>query len=271
MSAEIIRRPVVAGQFYEGTKSRLDAQVGRFMRSDLPRRRAIGVVSPHAGLIYSGAVAGAVYSGIEPPKTFIIIGPNHTGLGAPLSVMSFGRWEIPGASFEIDHALARKLLEYVEPLEEDEQAHLLEHSLEVQLPFVAKVSSGARIVPIVISGTSLETCRCLGEGIARAVSEAGYPVLIVASSDMSHYLPDAEARRLDRLAMDQALALSPEGLHGVVRRMRISMCGFGPATAMLFAARLLGAASAELADYRTSGEVSGDFDRVVGYAGIVVR
>ena len=265
------RRPAVAGQFYEGTKARLEAQVSACMRTDVQREKVIGVVSPHAGLMYSGPVAGELYSRIEPPDTFVLIGPNHTGLGAPLAVMSFGQWEIPTASVEIDSRLAELLLECVDTLQEDEQAHHLEHSLEVQLPFIVHAAPGARIVPVCMGDTHIETCRALGQGIGEAIREVGYRVVVVASSDMSHFLSDDEARRLDRMAIDQVLALSPEGVHEVVRKKGITMCGFGPATTLLYAARVLGATSAELVDYRTSGDVSGDRKRVVGYAGILIR
>jgi len=265
------RKPAVAGQFYEGTRSRLEAQVAAYMRPDARREKVIGMVSPHAGLMYSGAVAGELYSRVEPPETFVIIGPNHTGLGAPLAVMSFGQWEVPTGALDIDSRLAELLLECVDSLEEDEQAHHLEHSLEVQLPFIVHIAPGARIVPVAMGDTRLDTCRALGQGIGEAVRELGYSVVIVASSDMSHFLPDEETRQLDRMAIDQVLALSPEGVHGVVREKRISMCGFGPATALLYAAEVLGATSAELVGYRTSGDVSGDRARVVGYAGILIR
>ncbi len=270
-SGEIIRRPVVAGQFYEATRSRLEAEVAGYTRNNAERVRAIGVVSPHAGFMYSGAVAGEVFSRIEIPETFVLIGPNHTGLGAPLSVMSFGDWEIPAGILKIDSGLSEKLLEYVDPLQEDEQAHLLEHSLEVQLPFIVHFSEEVRIVPIVMAETSIETCRALGEGLAKAISQLDYPVTIVASSDMSHQVSDVKARRLDRLAINEVLDINPERLYRVVCENGITMCGYAPVTAMLFSACNLGAVAAELVDYRTSGEVSGDMSRVVGYAGILVK
>lgn len=265
------RRPAVAGQFYESGGARLKAQVRGFVREDLPRQRVIGVISPHAGLMYSGSVAGDVFSRIELPDTFVIIGPNHSGLGAPLSMMSFGEWEMPGGTVAVDGRLSEKLLEYVPPLQEDEQAHLLEHSLEVQLPFILYFAPGSQIVPIVMADTSLEICRSLGEGLARAVRAVDYSVVIVASSDMSHYVSDSQAREIDRLAIERVIGLDPEGLHSVVRQKRITMCGYGPVTAMLFGAKALGARSAELVSYRTSGEINGDMSRVVGYAGMMVE
>jgi AmmeMemoRadiSam system protein B len=221
--------------------------------------------------MYSGHVAGAVYSAIRFPKTFILLGPNHTGVGSPLSIMSSGEWEIPSATFELDENLGSRIKEKVPFIVEDMQAHRYEHSLEVQLPFIAYSSDECRILPISIMRASLEECAAMGRGIAEAVREAPYDVVIVASSDMSHYEKDAVARKLDNLAIKELLDLNPQGLYSIVLRERISMCGFIPATIMLYAALELGAGEARLIKYSTSGEVSGDFDRVVGYAGIIIK
>jgi AmmeMemoRadiSam system protein B len=153
----------------------------------------------------------------------------------------------------------------------DTKAHMFEHSLEVQLPFIAYFSKRTKIVPIVMLSASIEACRLLGEGIEKAVKAAGYPVVVVASSDMSHYVPDNVAREKDGKAIDRILSLDPEGLYETVAKERISMCGYLPATALLFAAKALGARSARLVKYSTSAEVSGDYYHVVGYAGIVLR
>jgi AmmeMemoRadiSam system protein B len=265
------RLPAVAGQFYDANAIRLKNQVGQYISKNTEREKAIAILSPHAGLMYSGPVAGAVYSAVRFPKTFILLGPNHTGLGPPLSIMSSGEWEIPSATFEVDEELGRRIKEKVPLIVEDTQAHRYEHSLEVQLPFIAYFSDECRILPISIMRASLEECAAMGRGIAEAVREAQYDVMIVASSDMSHYEPDAVARKLDNLAMKEVLDLNPEGLYSVVLRERISMCGFIPATVMLYAALGLGAGGARLIKYSTSGEVSGDFDRVVGYAGIIIK
>lgn len=264
------RKAAVAGQFYHETSARLSHQVEQYVTNALPKERAIGILSPHAGLIYSGAVAGDVYSRIAMPDTFILIGPNHTGLGASMALMSEGEWEIPTGLFSVDETLAKRILSHVSLVSEDTQAHLFEHSLEVQLPFIAHFSKKSRIVPLIIMAASLEECRILGEGIAKVVRTAGYPVLIAASSDMSHYVSDATARKKDKMALDKVLAIDPEGLFDTVRRENISMCGYLPAVTMLYAAKALGARQAKLVRYATSGEVSGDYDYVVGYAGIIV-
>jgi AmmeMemoRadiSam system protein B len=265
------RTPAVAGQFYYGTAPRLTQQVEQFIDRSAPKEKVIGVVAPHAGLVYSGAVAGAVYSAITFPKTFVLMGPNHTGLGQKISLMDEGEWEIPTGTFAIDRKLASKIALSTDRVSRDAQAHIFEHSLEVQLPFIACFSKEVKIVPIAFLGASLDDCRETAGAIVRAVKEVDYPIVIVASSDMSHYLPDKIARQKDRKAIDRVLDLDAEGLYETVRKENISMCGFMPATVMLFAAKLLGAGSARLVKYATSGEVSGDYDSVVGYAGIIVR
>ncbi len=265
------RSPAVAGQFYYGTASKLRSQVEQYILEGASKEKVIGIISPHAGLMYSGHVAGAVYSSIHFPKTFVLIGPNHTGLGSNVSIMTSGQWEIPTGTFDIDEELAGKIAKASPHISEDAKAHLFEHSLEVQLPFIAYFSEDVKIVPIIVMSASVQECREIGEGIADAVKEAGYDVVIAASSDMSHYVPDAVARKLDGLAIDEILRLNPEGLYKTVKKEDISMCGFMPATIMLYAAKALGAKEARLVKYATSGDVSGDYEHVVGYAGVVVR
>lgn len=265
------RSPAVSGQFYYGSASKLTNQVEHCLDKHAQREKVIGVVAPHAGLMYSGSVAGAVYSAIEFPETFLLMGPNHTGLGAQVSLMDTGEWEIPTAVFAIDEKLARRIAMNVPLVSKDTQAHMFEHSLEVQLPFIAYFSKEKKIVPLAVLSASLEQCKSIGEGIARAVREVDYAVVMVASSDMSHYVPDGMARKKDKMAIDKMLSLDAEGLYETVSKERISMCGCLPVTIMLFAAKALGARSARLIRYTTSAEVSGDYDHVVGYAGIVVR
>ena len=265
------RTPAVAGQFYQGAASKLTQQVRQYINTGAVKEHAIGILSPHAGLIYSGSVAGEVYSAIEFPKTFVLIGPNHTGLGAKISMMASGEWEIPTGVFSIDGKLSRRIAANTPIISEDAQAHTFEHSLEVQLPFIAYFSTEPKIVPITVMSASLEECRLLGEGIAKSIKEVNYSVVIVASSDMSHYVPEDVARQKDKKAIEMIKSINPEGLYTVVSRERISMCGYLPATVMLFAAKALGAIEARLVKYSTSGEVSGDYDQVVGYAGMIVK
>ncbi|MDA8433553.1 MAG: AmmeMemoRadiSam system protein B [Nitrospiraceae bacterium] len=265
------RSPAVAGQFYYGNRERLLEQVGGCVVGDARKEEAIGIIVPHAGFIYSGPVAGAVYSTIRFPKTFVLLGPNHTGLGSAISLSDDLEWETPLGPVEVDKKLAAKIVQNDPGVTRDNQAHLFEHSLEVQLPFISYFSKDVKIVPIALLSASLSDCVELGRAIARAVRSVDYPVVIAASSDMSHYVAEKTARQKDQKAIDRVLAVDPEGLYETVVRERISMCGYMPATAMLSAARELGANSGRLVRYATSGDVSGDFDSVVGYAGIAVR
>ncbi|MBI1811584.1 MAG: AmmeMemoRadiSam system protein B, partial [Nitrospirae bacterium] len=206
------RSPAVAGQFYQGTASKLTQQVQQYININAVKEHTIGILSPHAGLIYSGSVAGEVYSAIEFPKTFVLIGPNHTGIGAKVSMMASGEWEIPTGVFSIDEKLSRRIAANTPIISEDAQAHAFEHSLEVQLPFIAYFSKepssalggsgGPKIVPITVMSASLEECRLLGEGIAKSIKEVNYAVVIAASSDMSHYVPDDVARQKDKKAIE---------------------------------------------------------------------
>jgi hypothetical protein len=265
------RSPAVAGQFYHGTASKLHQQVEEYIDRGTRKEKVIAIVSPHAGLVYSGSVAGAVYSFIDFPETFVLIGPNHTGLGAQISLMESGEWEIPTGVFRIDEKISYKIAMNVPLVTKDTKAHMFEHSLEVQLPFIAYFSNEAKFVPIIILSASVEECRILGEGIAKAIKDVGSSVVVVASSDMSHYVPDDVARKKDGKAIEKILSLDPEGLYEIVGKEKISMCGYIPVTIMLFAAKALGAQSARLIRYATSAEVSGDYEHVVGYAGIVLR
>lgn len=267
----MIRKPAVAGQFYFDTPNMLKAQVESCIEKGLRREKVIGMLSPHAGFVYSGAVAGALYSRIEFPQTFVIIGPNHTGLGKPISIMASGEWDMPNGTVMIDENLSEKILKSSDRIEDDTYAHLREHSLEVQIPFMQFFSKDFSIVPISIMTTSLEDCLEVGRALAEVIKVTTYPVVIVASSDMTHYEPDESARKKDRKALDRVLALDPEGLHRTVLSEKITMCGFSPTVTMLKASILLGAKSAVLVKYMTSGDTSGDYSHVVGYAGVLIK
>lgn len=267
----MIRRSAVAGSFYAGTRDRLRLQVEDLLPKGVAREQAIGVVAPHAGYMYSGRVAGAVYSRVEFPDTFVILGPNHTGLGAGAAVMTYGQWETPLGSVRIDAELGKAILAHSSVLEEDHLGHLREHSIEVQLPFLQYFERPFTFVPICLFSHEYAACQDVGQAVAKAVREGGKRVLLVASTDMSHYISREEATVKDRKAIDAILALDPQGLHRVVRKEGISMCGFHPTTAMLVAAKSLGATSADLVMYTDSGEVTRDLNEVVAYAGLVIR
>jgi MEMO1 family protein len=265
------RMPAVAGQFYGGHPGQLAEEVAHFTYRSTMRNKIIGAISPHAGLMYSGRVAGALYSAIAMPETFIILGPNHSGAGSKMAVMSAGQWLIPTALFNIDNELAASMLEKMPLLTDDPQAHASEHSIEVQLPFLAHAADQIKIVPVTIGHVSLEDCAAAGKGLAAAIKKTGRNAVIIASSDMSHYVNDAEAREKDGLAIGRILSLDPEGLYTTVIGEGISMCGVVPAVIMLYAALELGAEDAQLVQYATSGDINGDFERVVGYASIMVK
>ncbi len=276
----MLRHPAVAGHFYQGTAEALRKQVQGFIIPDAKKVKALGILAPHAGLMYSGAVAGAVYSSVELPDTFILLGPNHTGLGASVSLMSSGQWETPLGTVEIDEPLSASILAKSTHIRSDTLAHLREHSLEVQLPFIQYLKKTFKIVPLQMLDTRLETCLDVGRAIAAAIQERGmrgsengfelHNALIVASSDMSHYERAETAKEKDSKAIRHILNLDPQGLFRTVRDYGITMCGYGPAVVMLAACKALGASRAELIKYANSGEVSGDYDQVVGYAGVVI-
>ncbi|MGA8274038.1 MAG: AmmeMemoRadiSam system protein B, partial [Candidatus Sulfotelmatobacter sp.] len=223
------------------------------------------------GYIYSGHVAGAVFAGLEIPELCLVMCPNHTGVGRPLAIVSEGSWESPLGSVPIDSNFAAALKQRCTLLEEDSTAHRSEHAAEVELPFLQICQSNLKFVPIALGTGQLGPLEELGLALAEAIARQTQPVLIVASSDMNHYESDAVTRVKDAIAIEPILRLDARALHEVVTQQHISMCGFGPAVAMLTAAKKLGATSAELLKYATSGDISGDRDAVVGYAGIVAR
>jgi len=273
-----VRLPAVAGRFYPGNAQHLRTDVETFTTVRAvagpveaePKIRALGIVVPHAGYMYSGAVAGAVYRRLELPRRCVILCPNHTGKGEPLAIMSQGAWQTPLGDVPVDAELAKALKAAMPLLTEDQEAHRFEHAIEVQLPFLQALRSGFCFVPITVGTGNFEALSALGTVIGNVLADLSEPALVIASSDMNHYENDSVTRTKDRRAIDQVLALDPRGLYDAVHKSNISMCGYGSATIMLTAARKLGATRAELIRYATSGDVSGDRDMVVGYAGIAV-
>jgi AmmeMemoRadiSam system protein B len=268
----VVRKAAFAGRFYPGQADELTENIREFVQSSPDQKKqAIGIVVPHAGYMYSGHVAGAVYSKLRIPLRVIMLCPNHTGYGPPLSIMRSGRWQTPLGDAILDDELCEALMSFDSALEEDVTAHRWEHALEVQLPFLQYfLGTSMSFVPITIGTVKHDRLQALGTAIGRVVQQEGEPILIIASSDLNHYESDAITRVKDKKAIDRILALDGPGLLEVVRRENISMCGVGPAAAMLFAAAVLGASEAELVKYATSADTSGDIARVVGYAGIVV-
>jgi hypothetical protein len=220
--------------------------------------------------MYSGPVAGAVFRRLPGRAAYIILCPNHTGRGVPLAIMSKGEWETPLGAVPINSELAALLQRSCHLLMEDARAHEDEHAIEVQLPFLQRNVGAFTFVPIAIGVSRYAALEALGHGMAQALKTAAGPVLIVASSDMNHYEPDDITRVKDSKAIDQILALDAAGLYEVIHKEDISMCGYGPAVAMLTAVKDLGASRAELVRYATSADTSGDRSAVVGYAGVVI-
>lgn len=263
------RPPAVAGLFYPKDPAALARELDRFMKPG-PSLPARGIVAPHAGYVYSGATAGIAFGAVEVPELVIVLSPNHTGSGPPMSIYPGGTWRIPGGEIAIDADATAQLLESVTALEPETLAHEGEHGVEVEVPFILRRNPAARLVAIVLGTQDFGRMEKLGAALAAVVS-ARPSTLIVASSDMNHFEDDATTRAKDRHALDKLVAMDERGLDEVCRREHITMCGRAPAVAMLVAAKKLGAKRAELLDYRTSADASGETDRCVGYAAVSVR
>jgi len=268
----MLRSTAVAGQFYPGSEASLVQTLKILVPETQPeeRKQALAVVSPHAGYIYSGGVAGETFGQVQVPENAVILGPNHTGQGAPVALMDQGAWDMPMGQVPVNKELAVQIAKNSPQVEIDDVAHRFEHSLEVQVPFLQYMQKDLTIAPIVVSHVSYQTCMAVGKGLAAAIKDFGKPVLIVASTDMTHYESRQSASAKDSLALERIRALDPEGLYNTVVGKKISMCGIMPTTVTLIAALALGAKKAELIRYTDSGETSGDTDHVVGYAGFVI-
>ena len=278
------RRSAVAGRFYPADRKTLHAQVTACLAVKPPNpivctgNDVLAVMVPHAGYVFSGAIAGMTLAGVPLPNSIFLLGPSHTGQGVPLSVWADGAWETPLGNVCVDTALAADLLARDAGFCADVAAHTREHSLEVVLPFLQVHTPQARVVPVVVGGVSLERLRTAGEALAETVRSAGVrgeAVGIVVSSDMSHFLPHDVTAQRDAQALKALCSLDPERFYATVRQGNISMCGVLPMTLALYACRMLGATDAEVVAYATSGQtgkaVGADMNRVVGYAGVIIR
>ena len=265
------RIPAVAGKFYPANRNELEKDIKNHLISPLKKKqKAIGVVSPHAGFMYSGDVAGAVYSQIEIPDTVIIMGPNHTGRGENISIMTEGSWVMPMGDVYLDEELAQLICKETPIAISNSLAHKGEHSLETQLPFLQYFKKNLKIVPICLKKINYSHCKNLSNAIVNSVERIKKPVLIVASSDMTHFESHDIATMKDKKALAKIESRDPLGLHETVQQEKISMCGVNPVTVMLLCTEKLGAQKAELIKYMTSGEKNGDKNHVVGYAGVIV-
>ncbi|MBL7084725.1 MAG: AmmeMemoRadiSam system protein B [Candidatus Omnitrophica bacterium] len=267
----MIRRARVAGQFYPASPIALRKQLDGLVEKKAKKEEALGLVSPHAGYIFSGKVAGICFSQVKLTESVIILGPNHAGLGAPFSIMAQqAQWQMPMGDVEVDVELAEEILKESKYLAQDVGAHTYEHSIEVQLPFLQYFLSEVKIVPIILSSADVNTYDEIGKAIAKILKETKQKCLIVASSDMTHYEPQKKAEANDKLAIEAILNLDEKELFKRIEKFNITMCGYGPVICMLCATKQLGAKRARLVKYETSGEASGDYSSVVGYAGLVV-
>jgi len=264
------RHPAVAGQFYPDRPEKLRQTLKQLVPEGGVPKKAMAIMVPHAGYIYSGAIAGETFARVNVPSRVIVLGPNHHGAGHPAAIYPSGNWLMPLGPVAVDAELASLLLQNCPGLQADESAHRFEHSLEVQVPFIQHLNPQAAIVPICLGHLGLEDLLAMGRDLGRVLARFGQEVLLVASSDMTHYEPGEVAKEKDRRALDRVLALDPEGLYRTVREGRISMCGFIPTVMMLAAVAEMGATSANLVRYGNSGDVTGDQAEVVGYAGVLV-
>ncbi|MCM8825724.1 MAG: AmmeMemoRadiSam system protein B [Candidatus Omnitrophica bacterium] len=267
-----IRKPSVCGYFYPGSRDKLIEDLKKYIVSDEEKKTSPkGIICPHAGYIYSGKTAGKVYGRIEPAETAIIIGPNHHGYGEPYAIDESDLWETPLGNIEIDDELRRKLLEKSRYLQPDSTAHIPEHSIEVQIPFLQFLNPSVKIVPVLISSMyDANPWYEIGYTIGLVISGIKRNVIVVASSDFTHYEPAEQAEKKDKKAIEKIVKLDEDGFLKVVSEYEISVCGFAPITVVITASKILGAKEGLLVDYTNSGDVSGDFEQVVGYAGIIL-
>ncbi len=264
------REPAVVGRFYPANPVSLRRTIDSFLDRQKEPLEAKAIVSPHAGYLYSGAVAGAVYGSVKLPKRVIVLGPNHTGRGGQLALYPDGEWLTPLGTVSIDTEMNGRLLAECPLVREDHTAHAGEHSLEVQIPFLQALVPEFRLSAICVFTADYRSLESLGHALAKVIQSFDEPVLIVASSDMTHFESADAAAKKDKLAIDRVIAIDPRGLYDVVLEKDISMCGFAPTVAALTACRDLGASTGRLIRYADSGDITGDKSDVVAYAGIAI-
>jgi MEMO1 family protein len=267
----MLRLPAVAGRFYPSDPKELASVICNYSKPDpqQPLISAKACLVPHAGYLYSGHVTGAVFARLQLPKKIVVLGVRHYPRGEPAAILSSGAWRTPLGDAAIDEELAGSLRRACPFLHEDSIAHSTEHSLEVQVPFLQVLAPRFSFVPVALGTVQFEPLVSVGDGIARVIENSKENVLLLTTSDLNHYEDDATTRTKDRKAIDRLLALDARGLYDTCRNEEISMCGLGPAVAMLTVLNAMGAKKAELVKYATSADVSGDRSQVVGYAGMI--
>ncbi|MEM2972170.1 MAG: AmmeMemoRadiSam system protein B [Candidatus Bathyarchaeia archaeon] len=276
-----IRRPCQAGAFYEGTAEALKKQIEncflhKFGPGKIPeaatvgQRKIVGLVCPHAGYMFSGPVAAHAYYKLAldgTPEVVVIFGPNHTGYGSGLAVMNEGVWRTPLGDVEVDGETANKIVHKSSIADVDDSAHRFEHSIEVQLPFLQYLyGSKFKIVPVCFLMQDLATAKDIGKAVAEAIT--GKNAVVIASSDMTHYEPQNRAAKKDELALKAVEEMDEEKFHSTVEAHGISACGYGPISALIVAAKVLGVKEAKVLCYKTSGDIIGDYSSVVGYVAV---
>ncbi len=267
----MIRKPAVAGQFYSDNPEILKNELRQYLDGGDHVRRAVGILVPHAGYVFSGSIAAEAYKTVEIPQTVVLLGPNHHGIGGQATVYAAGSWRTPLGDVPIAEDLASSLIRDCDMLEADETAQRFEHSIEVQIPFLQMLRTDLQILPISLGHGSLEEWLQLGWQLGKSLQRWGEPVLLVASSDMNHFESATHTEKVDRLAIEQLENFDPAGLYTLVRELGISMCGVIPAVVMLEAARVLGSTTCRLLCYGHSGTVNHDLASVVGYAAMIVE
>ncbi len=267
-----IRQPAVAGKFYPSSSQELKNLIETLIDKQADKLDITACMLPHAGYIYSGSVAAQTISRINIKNKIILLGPNHTGYGTKYSIMPEGIWQTPLGQIRIDSDLASEILNRSKHLKPDNEAHAYEHSLEVELPFLQYFKTDFEIVPIVFLSDEFSALKEIGEEIASTIKERNIKdsTMLIASSDMTHYEPQDQAQKKDKEAIRAILELNEEKLMDRIQRLNISMCGYAPAITMICAAKILGAKTAKLIKYQTSGDVTQDKSSVVGYAGIII-
>ena len=279
-----LRKPAVAGSFYDGDSKSLNIQIENCFLHKIgpgeiplvnPKRQnnIIGLISPHAGYMYSGPVAANgffIAFNYFKPDTIIVLGPNHRGFGEDISIMVEGKWKTPLGELEIDTDIAENILKNSKIIKNDKKAHQYEHSIEVQLPFIQYIfGKDIKFVPICMTRQDIDTDIEIAKSICSSVVDKN--ILIIASSDFTHYEPQEYAENVDKQAINAILEFNPKKLYDIIYQQNLTMCGPGPITVMLIVCKTLGAKKAELLKYATSGDVSGAYGQVVGYASIIIR
>jgi AmmeMemoRadiSam system protein B len=276
-----VRRPTQAGAFYEGDAEALKTQIENCFLQELgPKklpevnktgpRKIIGLICPHAGYMYSGAVAANAYYELAQdgkPATVVILGPNHTGYGSGLALMNEGVWRTPLGDVEVDGETANRIVQETRLVDVDDLAHRFEHSIEVQLPFLQYLyGSEFKFVPICFQMQDLSSAVEVGNALVEVLASKN--AVVIASSDMTHYEPRANAEAKDLAALKAVEAMDEKLFYSIIRTRNVTACGYGPIAAVITVAKGLGAKEARLLCYKSSGDVTGDYSNVVGYAAV---